>query len=111
MQGQPKRFARAGGLTLHVRPYQKNLYIPSKKTTNNAGWSRGWFYLRNYSGVLPAFTNRVLRERPPKWDWGVSPPVHQAKLGVLTVIANFHRQRVIPLMEWALPIFKLTPGT
>jgi len=27
------------------------------------------------------------------------------------VIANFHRQRVIPLMERALPIFKLTPGT
>ena len=72
-RGQPKRFARAGGLTLHVRPYQKNLYIPSKMTTNNAGWSRGWFYLRNYSSVLPAFTNRVLRERPPKWDWGYRP--------------------------------------
>jgi len=95
-------------------------------TTNNAGWSRGWFYLRNYSGELPAFTNRVLRERPPKWDWGVSTPAQQAKLGVLTdvlahlakkgltaaaVIANFHRQRVIPLMERALPIFKLTPGS
>ena len=78
--GQPKRFVRAGGLTLHVRPYRKNLYIPSKMTTNNAGWSRGWFYLRNYSGMLPAFTNRVLRERPPKWDWGVSPPALQAKL-------------------------------
>ena len=26
------------------------------------------------------------------------------------VIANFHRQRVIPLMERVLPIFKLTPG-
>jgi hypothetical protein len=124
--GQPKQFARTGGLTLHVRPYRKNLYIPSKMTTNNTGWSRGWFYLWNYSGVLPAFTNRVLRERPPKWDWGVSPLAQQAKLGVLTdalahlakkgltaaaVIANFHRQRVIPLMERVLPIFKLTPGT
>ena len=53
-------------------------------------------------------------------------PAHQARLGVLAdalahlakkglmaaaVIANFHRQRVIPLMERALPIFKLTPGT
>ena len=95
-------------------------------TTNNAGWSRGWFYLRNYSGTLPAFTNRVLRERPPKWDWGVSPPAQQDKLEVLTdalahlarkgltaaaIIANFHRQRVIPLVERALPIFKLTPGS
>jgi hypothetical protein len=100
------------------------LYISNKMTTNNAGWTRGWFYLRNFSSKLPAFTNRVLRERPEKWDWGVSPPVHQAKLKVLTdalelldqrgwtvaaVIANFHRQRVIPLMERVLPIFKLTP--
>ena len=68
----------------------------------------------------------MLRERPAKWDWGVSPPAHQARLKVLTdalerldrrgltaaaVIANFHRQRVIPLMERVLPIFKLTPGT
>ena len=60
-RGQLKRFARVGGLTLLVRPYWKNLYIPSKMMTNNAGWSLGWFYLRNYSGALPAFTNRVLR--------------------------------------------------
>jgi len=94
-------------------------------TTNNAGWTRGWFYLRNFSSKLPAFTNRVLWERPEKWDWGVSPPAHQARLKVLTdalerldrrglmaaaVITNFHRQRVIPLMERVLSIFKLTPG-
>ena len=68
----------------------------------------------------------VLRERPPKWDWGVSPPAQQARLEGLTdalaclarkgltaaaVIANFHRQRVIPLVERALPIFELTPGS
>ena len=47
---------------------------------NNAGWSRGWFYLRNYRGALPVFTNRVLRERPAKWDWGVSPQAQQDKL-------------------------------
>ena len=55
---------------------------------------------------------------------GVSPPAHQARLEVLTealrhlarkgltaaaVIANFHRQRVIPLTERSLPIFDLTP--
>jgi len=53
----------------------------------------------------------------------VSPQSKQAKLEVLTnalqrlarkeltaaaVIANFHQQRVIPLMERKLPIFKLT---
>ena len=38
---------------------------------------------------------------------------HLAKKGLTAaaVIANFHRQRVIPLMESALLIFKLTPGT
>ena len=109
---------------LHLRPSRKNLYISNKMTTNNAGWTLVWFYLRNFGNKLPAFTNKVLRERPAK-DWVVSPPAHQARLEVLTealvhlarkgltaaaVIANFHRQRVIPLMERVLPIFKLTPG-
>ena len=91
---------------LHVRGYRSHLYIPSKMTTNNAGWARGWFYLRNFGNRLPAFTNKVLRERPEKWNWGVSPPTHQARLEVLTnalrylakkeltaasVIVNFHR--------------------
>ena len=70
VRGQPKRFARAVGLMLHLRPSRKNLYIPNKMTMNNAGWARGWFYLRNFSNKLPAFTNKVLRERPAKWDWG-----------------------------------------
>ena len=54
----------------------------------------------------------------------VSPPAHQARLEVLTealrhlarkgltaasVIAIFHRQRVIPLTERSLLIFDLTP--
>ena len=124
VRGQPKRFARAGGLMLHLRPTRRNLYIPNRMTTNNAEWTRGWFYLRNFDNRLPAFTNKVLRERPEKWDWGVSPPPHQARLEVLTnalrhlarkglmaaaVIANFHRQRVIPFTKRSLPIFDLTP--
>jgi hypothetical protein len=124
VQGQPKRFARASGLMLHLRPSRRNLYIPNRMTTNNAEWTRGWFYLHNFGNRLPAFPNKVLRERPEKWDWGVSPPAHQARLEVLTdalrhlarrgltaaaVIANFHRQRVIHLTERSLPIFDLTP--
>ena len=46
---------------LHLRPSRKNLYISNKMTTNNDGWTRGWFYLRNFSSKLSAFTNRVLR--------------------------------------------------
>ena len=99
------------------------MYIPSKMTTNNAGWTRGWFYLRNDNERLPAFTDKVLWEKPDSWGWGV---VHerQARLEVFinalqhlvkkgltaaTIIAKFHRQRVIPLMERRLPIFELTP--
>jgi hypothetical protein len=62
VQGPPKRYARAGGLMLHVRGQRANLYIPCKMTTNNIGWSRGWFYLRNDDERLPAFANKVLRE-------------------------------------------------
>ena len=108
---------------LHVHGYRSYLYIPSKMTTNNAGWTRGWFYLRNDDERLPAFTDKVLWEKPDKWGWGVSPPKLQARLEVFTnalqylakeltaaaVIANFHRQRVIPLMERRMPIFELTP--
>jgi len=74
VQGQPKRYARAGGLMLHVREQRANLYIPCRMTTNNVGWSQGWFYRRNDDERLPAFTNKVLREKPEKWGWGVSPP-------------------------------------
>ena len=79
--------------------------------------------MRNFGNRLPAFTNKVLWERPEKWNWGASPQSKQAKLEVLTnalqylarkkltaaaVIVTFHRQRVIPLMERKLPIFELT---
>ena len=74
VRGQPKRFARAGGSMLHLRPSRRSLYIPNRIMMNNAGWTRGWFYLHNFGNRLPAFTNKVLRERPEKWDWGVSPP-------------------------------------
>ena len=106
VRGQPKRFAHAGSLMLHLHPTRTDLYIPNKMTTNNAGWTRGWFYLRNFGNQIPAFTNKVLRQRPEKWGWGVSPPSKQAKLEVLAnvlqrlarkeltvaaVMANFHR--------------------
>ena len=51
---------------LHVHRNRLHLYIPSKMTTNNAGWDRGWFYQRNNGGLLPAFTNKVLRKRSEK---------------------------------------------
>ena len=107
VQGQPRRVARAGGLTLQVRENRRNLYIPCKMTMNNAGWSRGRFYMRNDNERLPVFTDKVLREKPDAWRWGVSPPERKARLRVFietlyylakkgltaaAVIANFHRR-------------------
>ena len=49
------------------------MYIHCKMTTNNAGWSRGWFYMRNDGERLPAYTGKVLRDKLDLWGYGVSP--------------------------------------
>jgi hypothetical protein len=92
-------------------------------TTNNAGWERGWFYLRNYEPGLPPYTGLVIRERPASWHHGVSPSQHRDRLDSLlaalrdlagrgltaeAVLAYLHHRRVVPLMERPLRIFKMT---
>jgi hypothetical protein len=47
------RAVRAGGMSLALRGQRKDEYIPCTMTTNNAGWERGWFYLRNDEPGLP----------------------------------------------------------
>ena len=118
-----RRSVHAGGFTLHVREQRGDLYIPSTMTLNNRDWDEAWFYLRNDDGRLPAYTEKILVEKPAPWGYGVSPPECQAKLKVYTdalqrladkgltaaiVIANFHRRRVLPLMERKLPLFQMT---
>jgi hypothetical protein len=44
---------RASGMSLTVWGQRKDDYIPCTMTTNNAGWERGWFYLRNDEPDLP----------------------------------------------------------
>jgi hypothetical protein len=114
---------RAGGMSLALRTQYKDDYIPCTMTTNNTGWERGWFYLRNAEPNLPPFTGLVLRERPDSWSHGVSPPSHQRRLDSLlavlrnlaargltaaTVLAFLHHRRVVPLMERPLRIFEMT---
>jgi hypothetical protein len=49
-----RRAVRAVGMSLALRGQYKDDYIPYTMTTNNAGWERGWFYLRNDEpGLLP----------------------------------------------------------
>ena len=114
-----RRPVRAGGFTLLVREKRKDLYIPCTMTSNNHDWDMAWFYLRNDDGRLLAYTNKILTERPDFWSYGMSPAERQSKLKVYTdalcrltgkgltaaaVVANFHRQRVLLLMEMKLPL-------
>jgi hypothetical protein len=118
-----RRAVRAGSISLAMRTQRKEEYIHSTMTTNNADWERGWFYLHNADPSLPSYTGKVLRERPPSWYHGVSPPEHQARLDSLmtalqelaglgltagVVLANLHHRRVVPLMERPLRIFEMT---
>jgi hypothetical protein len=118
-----RRAVRAGGMSLALRAQYKDDYIPCTKTTNNAGWERGWFYLCNAEPGLPSYTGLVLRERPDSWSHGVSPPSHRRQLDLLlaarrnlaargltaaTVLAFLHHRRVVPLMERPLRIFEMT---
>jgi hypothetical protein len=60
-----RRVVRAGGMSLAVRSQRKDDYIPCTMMTNNAGWERGWFYLRNNEPGLPP---------TPVWCSGRGPP-------------------------------------
>jgi hypothetical protein len=80
-------------------------------TSNNADWEKGWFYLRNDGPSLPSYTRKVLKGKSDTWVYGVSPPARQRRieplnntlhqladsgLAMASVIANFHRRRIIP---------------
>jgi hypothetical protein len=118
-----RRAVRAGGMSLALRGQRKDDYIPCTMTTNNAGWERGWFYLRNDEPGLPPYTGLVLWEKPASWHHGVSPPQHRDRLDSLlaarrnlagrgltaeAVLAFLHHRRIVPLMERPLCIFEMT---
>ena len=66
-----RRPVRVDGLTLHLRESRKDLYIPCMMTMNNRDWDRAWFDHRNDDGRLPAFTGKLLVEKPASWGYGV----------------------------------------
>jgi hypothetical protein len=118
-----RRAVRACGVSLALRAQYKDDYIPCTMTSSNAGWERGWFYLRNAEPGLPPYTGLVLRERPDSWSHGVSPPSHRRRLDSLlaalrklaergltaaTVLAFLHHRRIVPLMERPLCVFEMT---
>jgi hypothetical protein len=110
-------------MSLALRAQYKDDYIPCTMTTNNAGWERGWFYLRNAEPGLPPYTGLVLREKPDSWRYGVSTVQHRRRLDSLlaalrslaargltavTVPAFLHHRWVVPLMERPLCVFEMT---
>jgi hypothetical protein len=74
------RVVRAGGMSLALQTQFKDDYIPCTMTTNNVGWERGWFYMRNAEPGLPPYTGLVFREKPDSWSYGVSTPQHRRRL-------------------------------
>jgi len=79
--------------------------------SSNRGWQNGWFYLRNNGGLLPAYTEKMVKESPQKWVWG-APTEEQKKLAPLlagleklrdarvtaaTVATAFHKRSLLPL--------------
>jgi hypothetical protein len=75
-----RRPVRAGSRALQLRLSRKDLYIPCTMTTNNRDWDKAWLYLRNDNERHPAYTGKILTERPDSWGYWVSPPERQAKL-------------------------------
>ena len=91
---------------------RQHLYIPAQLASINRRWYTSWFYLRNDDSRLPPYTGRIMEDCPEKWGYGI-PREDQPKLQPLleglerlrghcltaaTVVAAFHRRRVLPLM-------------
>ena len=58
---------RAGCLNLVQktgRVEEPQEYIPTGLTSNHAQWDTQWFYLRNDDDFFPAYTRRLIWERP-----------------------------------------------
>jgi hypothetical protein len=80
--------------------------------------------LRNDDDLLPAYTGRLITERPENWTYGVV-QVHQSRLDPLLdvmkklrsegltaalVLSAVHHRRVLPLMSRPLRMDEMAPG-
>jgi len=117
---------RAGCLNLVLKTGKSERpreYIPVGLTSNHAGWDSQWFYLRNNNDLLPAYTGRLILERPDHWTYGVV-QAHQSRLDPLLdalkklreegltaapVLSTVHHRRVLPLMSRPLRMDEMGP--
>jgi hypothetical protein len=119
-----RQAVHAGSYTIQVRAGRGDLYIPAQLISSNSGWHDGWFYLCNDDGLLPSFSGQVLMSQKENWSYGVVEEdksklqplldaLRRLRLRGLTagmVVAAFHRQRVLPLMQRRLRLDEMTPG-
>jgi len=117
---------RAGCLNLVLKTGKTERpreYIPVGLSSNHAGWDSQWFYLWNDDGILPAYTGRLITERPENWTYGVV-QVHQSRLDPLLdalkklrvegltaalVLSAVHHRRILPLMSRPLRMDEMGP--
>jgi len=117
---------RAGCLNLVLKTGKSERpceYIPVGMTSNHAGWDSQWFYLQNDDDLLPAYTGRLISERPEHWKYGVV-QAHQSRLDPLLgalkklceegltaalVLSVVHHRRVLPLMSRPLRMDEMGP--
>jgi len=90
--------------------------------SSNRGWQSGWFYIRNDAGLLPVYTEKMVKECPQKWVWG-APAKEQKRLAPLlagleklsdarataaTVAMVFHKRSLLPLAQRQAFMFEMT---
>jgi len=93
-------------------------------TSNHDGWDSQWFYFLNDDDLLPAYTGRLISERPDHSKYGVV-QAHQSRLDPLLdalkklreegltaalVLSVVHHRRVLPLMSRPLRMDEMGPG-
>jgi len=118
---------RAGCLNLVLKTGKSERpreYIPVGMTSNHVGWDSQWFYLRNDDDLFPAYTGRLISERPDHWRYGVV-QAHQPRLDPILdtlkklreegltaalVLSTVHHRRVLPLMSRPLRMDEMGPS-
>ena len=99
-------------------------YIPVGLTSNHARWDSQWFYLWNDDDHLPAYTGRLISERPDHRRFGVvqtyqprlDPILNALKkmreegLTAALVLSTVHHRRILPLMSRPLRMDEMGPG-
>jgi len=99
-------------------------YIPIGLTSSHAHWDSQWFYLRNDDDLFPAYTGRLISERPENWNYGVVKTLqsrlcplldalktlHEEGLTAALVLSAVDHRRVLPLISRPLRMDEMDPS-